>query len=78
VEALSGDADLYDIGGRYGKMLGLADFDDAFDRLLDVLKRLFARFSLRHTPWNPWNTRSIRGVLNFGVLLWQETIANEG
>jgi hypothetical protein len=49
VEALSGDADLYDIGGRYGKMLGLANFNNTLDRLLDDLKRFSACFLLRYT-----------------------------
>jgi transposase len=32
------------------KLLGLSDFDDALDGLLDISQRLFTRFSLRHAP----------------------------
>jgi hypothetical protein len=38
---MSGDGD--------GKLLGLADFDDALYCFLDVSQCLFARFSLRYT-----------------------------
>jgi len=47
---LCGDADFDDIGGWDRKLLGLADFDDALDGLLDVSQCLFTRLSLRHAP----------------------------
>ena len=51
MKPLSGDADLYDVGGRYGKILGLADFNNALDCLLDVFKVFFPGFSLGDAPW---------------------------
>lgn len=45
---LCGDANFYDVRGRDGELLGLADFDDGLDRFLDILERFFTRLPLRH------------------------------
>jgi len=46
---LCSDADFYDVWGWNGKLLCLAQFNDAFYSFLDIFQRLFTRLALRDT-----------------------------